>query len=133
MTADQLAYISDQVSSPESYQAILSEYMPDSAQFGNIANMTDDERQARRETAVASGGGQLPGGAIPGGGFEGGGGGQFQGRVPGTGAGGDGQFPQGDFVRGTPGTGTAARTGGFGGSQMNIPLIEAIIELLTSK
>ena len=137
MSADQLAYINDQVSSAESYQAILSEYIPDSAQFGNFANMTNEERQAMRETAVASGGGQFPGGSIPEGGFQGGGGGQFPGGVPGSGPGGDGQFqgrgPGSGFDGGTASGTPRASFGGRGGGQINNALIDALIKLLSEK
>ena len=137
MTADQLAYINDQVSSAESYQAILSEYLPESAQFGNFANMTNEERQAMRETAVASGGGQFPGGAIPEGGFQGGGGGQFPGGVPGSGPGGDGQFqgrgPGNGFDGGTVSGTPRPSFGGRAGGQINNVLIDALIKLLSEK
>lgn len=137
MTDQQLTYISDQVTSQESYQSILSEYMPEGTQLGNFGNMTDEERQAMRETAVASGGGQFPGGSIPEGGFQGGGGGQFQGGVPGAGVGGDGQFQggvpgsgfEGGTVSGTP----EANFGGRGGGQVNSALLDVLIQLLSEK
>jgi hypothetical protein len=132
MTEQQLAYISDQVTSQESYQSILSEYMPEGTQLGNFGSMTDEERQAMRETAVASGGGQFPGGSIPEGGFQGGGGGQFAG----------GSIPEGGFQGGVPGSGfdggtvsgtPQANSGGRGGGQTNSVLLEVLIQLLSEK
>jgi hypothetical protein len=129
MTEEQKAYLNDQGITMETYQSVLSEYLPDVVQPGNFGNMTDEERQAMRETAVASGA------TGPGGGGFGQMPAEMQGAggVPGMGPGGEGQLLRDGAVSSTPRSSSGGRAGGFGGGQMNVTMIEALIELLSSK
>lgn len=119
MTADQMVYITEMEISNNSYMAAIQTYLPEELQ-NNALLMNDEERQARRETAIAENGGEMP--ARPGGGIPGAGG--MQG-----GGGGDAAAMREAMQNG--------ENNGFSGNRnqnpMNVYLIDALIEFLQSK
>jgi hypothetical protein len=108
LTPEQFEWINSYNLSPEAYQAILTKYVPE--EFQNAGSlMTEEEREERRETAIAANGGTVPPELQSGGSGRGMGGG-MGGGIPGGGA----------------GTSDGERIGG-GAGQLNTFLIDALV------
>lgn len=108
LTPEQFEWINRYNLSSEAYQAILTKYVPE--EFQNAGSlMTEEEREERRETAIAANGGTVPPELQSGGSGRGMGGG-MGGGIPGGGA----------------GTSDGERIGG-GAGQLNTFLIDALV------
>lgn len=115
MTDEQMVEINTMDLSNGAYQDIVQKYLPEDMQ-NNPLFMGDEERQARRETAIAQNGGEMPanrGSGIPG---------------VGPGAGANAEMRQAI---------ESGDTNGFVGNRNNNPitvyLIDALIQLLEAK
>lgn len=117
LTEEQRIWVENFNITKEEYQAILTELVPEDLLSSGVL-MTEEEREARRATAIAENGGTVPQ--------------ELQGSGGGRGMGGGSGVPR-SLTGETPGDGTGAGQGaGAGGGQINIYLIEAlIIELET--
>lgn len=105
-TPGQLEWINNYNLSPDSYQEILTKYVPE--EFQNIGTLlTEEEREEKRATAIAANGGTVP---------------------PELQSGGGGRGMGGGMGGGIPGgmSGSADGTGG-GGGQLNTFLIDALV------
>jgi hypothetical protein len=118
LTEEQRIWVENYNISKERYQEILTELVPEDLLSSGVL-MTEEEREARRATAIAENGGTVPPQ-------------ELQGSGGGKGVGGGSGIPQ-SLTGETPGDGTGEGQGaGAGGGQINIYLIEAlIIELET--
>jgi hypothetical protein len=115
LTPEQRNWVENFSLNQEEYQAILAEFIPeDLLNAGSL--LTEEEREARRATAIAENGGTVPESMLGSGGGRGMGGGS---GIPGSGAG------------ESTGDGTGSRAGA-GGGQINTYLIEALIIELES-
>ena len=110
LTPEQLQWIENFNLGQEEYQLILSEFVPeDLLNSGSL--MTEEEREARRATAIAENGGTVPQELLGGGG--------------GRGMGGGSGIPRSSTGE-APGSGAGAGQG-VGGGQINIYLIDGLI------
>jgi hypothetical protein len=115
LTEEQFNWVENYNLSQEEYQAILTEYVPEELlNSGNL--MTEEEREARRATAIAENGGTVPQ--------------ELQGSGGGRGMGGGTGIPR-SMTGETPGDGTGGGQGA-GAGQINIYLIDALILELES-
>ncbi len=85
LTPEQLEWVNNYTITKEAYQEILTKYVPEEFQNSGTL-MTEEEREARRATAIAANGGAVPSELQSGGGGRGMGGG-MGGGIPGGGAG----------------------------------------------
>jgi len=112
LTEEQRIWVENYNISNEEYQAILTELVPEDLLSSGVL-MTEEEREARRATAIAENGGTVPQ--------------ELQGSGGGRGMGGGSGIPR-SLTGETPGDGTGEGQGaGAGGGQINIYLIEALI------
>lgn len=110
LTEDQLQWIENFNLGQEEYQSLLAEFVPeDLLNSGSL--MTEEEREARRATAIAENGGTVPQ--------------ELLGSGGGRGMGGGSGIPRSSTGE-TPGAGVGAGQGA-GGGQINIYLIDALI------
>ena len=110
LTEDQLQWIENFNLGQEEYQSLLAEFVPeDILNSGSL--MTEEEREARRATAIAENGGTVPQ--------------ELLGSGGGRGMGGGSGIPRSSTGE-TPGAGVGAGQGA-GGGQINIYLIDALI------
>ncbi len=108
LTPEQLEWMNNFSITRESYQEILTKYVPE--EFQNAGSlMTEEGREERQATAIAANGGTVPSELQSGGGGRGTGGG-MGGGIPGGGA----------------GASAGERTGG-GAGQLNTFLIDALV------
>ena len=115
LTVEQLDWVENFNLNQEEYQAFMAEYVPEELlNSGNL--MTEEEREARRATAIAENGGTVPQELLGSGGSRGMGGGS---GIP--------RNTTGE----TPGEGAGAGQGA-GGGQINVYLIEGLIIELES-
>jgi len=115
LTEEQYNWVENYNLTQEEYQAILTEYVPEELlNAGNL--MTEEEREARRATAIAENGGTVP----P----------ELQGSGGGRGMGGGMGIPRSTTGE-TPGDGTGAGSGA-GAGQINTYLIDGLILELES-
>lgn len=110
LTADQQQWIDNFNLGQEEYQSILAEFVPEDI-LNSGALMTEEEREARRATAIAENGGTVPQ--------------ELLGSGGGRGMGGGSGIPRSSTGE-TPGAGAGAGQGA-GGGQINIYLIDGLI------
>lgn len=127
LTSEQSTWIDNLRYTPEEYQAAIKDFIPEGMNFGGIANLSEEEIQARMATRQAANGGNLPQN-FPGGGTGGGPGTDasriIQGGGPGSNFG---------MMSGTPNADSSAQQGRGGGSQFEILLINQLITILEAK
>lgn len=126
LTSEQSDWIDNLRYTPEEYQAAIKDFIPEGMNFGGIANLSEEEIQARMATRQAATGGNLPQ-DFPGG--TGGGPGGEAGRIL------QGGGPGGNFgtMSGTPNADSGTQQGRAGGSQFDILLIDQLITILEAK
>jgi len=112
LTEEQLTWIENFSISQEEYQAILAELVPEDV-LNSGSLLTEEEREARRATAIAENEGSIPQ--------------ELQGSGGGRGMGGGSGVPR-NLTGETPGDGTGeSQGGGYGSGQINIYLIDGLI------
>lgn len=118
LTMDQIVAIDALDINNQSYQDVMRKYLPEDQQNNSLL-MSDDERQAMRETAIAQNNGEMPAN-------RGGSG------VPGLGSGG-GMGANAEMRQAIESGDSTGFAGNRNNSPMTIYLIDALIELLESK
>ncbi len=113
LTAEQLDWVEKYSLTPEAYQAILAQFVPEEL-LNSGTMMTEEERQAKRATAIAANGGTIPQ--------------ELQGSGSGRGMGSGSGMPL-NSTGVAPGDGQGA---GAGSGQINVYLIEGLILELES-